>query len=123
MVDDGSTFPYLTKLEEHFEFCGKVRIIRSKKRIGLIRCKNISKLIILIKLSSRGRLLGADHAAGEVLTFLDSHCEVTEGWLEPLLERIADNHTNVVCPVIDSINPDTFKYQFKYVSIHFWDGW
>ena len=58
---------------------------------------------------SRGRLLGAQEAAGEILTFLDSHCEVTEGWLPPLLHRIAEDPTNVVCPVINAINPETFR--------------
>jgi hypothetical protein len=37
------------------------------------------------------RLLGAKHAAGSVITFLDAHCECTEGWLEPLLAEVALN--------------------------------
>lgn len=50
-------------------------MVRSPRRIGL----------------TRARLLGARIAEGRVLTFLDAHCECTYGWLEPLLERIAQD--------------------------------
>ena len=34
---------------------------------------------------------GTAVATGKVLIFMDSHCEVTEGWLEPLLYEIFKN--------------------------------
>ncbi|KAK7083906.1 hypothetical protein SK128_023775 [Halocaridina rubra] len=39
------------------------------------------------------------------LTFL------TVGWLEPLLDRVARNWSNVVCPVINSIHTENFQFR------------
>lgn len=56
------------------------------------------------------RLLGAANATGQSLTFLDSHCECAEGWLPPLLARIAANRYVVPSPTIDIIDDQTFAY-------------
>ena len=73
---------------------GIVKLVRNKKREGLIR----------------SRLLGAKMSRSEIIIFLDSHCEVNVGWLEPLLVEIQlDPHT-AVCPIIDIINFDNFRY-------------
>jgi len=72
----------------------KLKIVRLTKREGLIRA----------------RMAGADVAKGDVVVFLDSHCECNQGWLEPMLERIHLDRSIVVCPVIDNINSQTMEY-------------
>ena len=94
--DDASTQDHLKEeLKVYVSKYPKIKIVRSPERVGLIRA----------------RLLGATHATAPVLTYLDSHCECAEGWLEPLLDKIARDPTNVVCPVIDIINDDTLANQ------------
>uniref|UniRef100_A0A668V9M9 Polypeptide N-acetylgalactosaminyltransferase n=1 Tax=Oreochromis aureus TaxID=47969 RepID=A0A668V9M9_OREAU len=95
LVDDFSDKEHLkVALEEYMKRMPKVRILRTKKREGLIRT----------------RLLGAAAAKGEVITFLDSHCEANVNWLPPLLDRIAQNRKAIVCPMIDVIDHDNFGY-------------
>ncbi|XP_034097985.1 polypeptide N-acetylgalactosaminyltransferase 5 isoform X1 [Drosophila sulfurigaster albostrigata] len=96
LVDDASERDFLGKQLEDYVAQLPVRtfVLRTEKRSGLIRA----------------RLLGAEHVTGEVITFLDAHCECTEGWLEPLLARIVQNRRTVVCPIIDVISDETFEY-------------
>ncbi|XP_001602037.2 polypeptide N-acetylgalactosaminyltransferase 5 isoform X1 [Nasonia vitripennis] len=96
LVDDASEREHLKqKLEDYVETLPvPTYVYRTEKRSGLIRA----------------RLLGAKHVKGQVITFLDAHCECTEGWLEPLLARIAHDKKTVVCPIIDVISDDTFEY-------------
>nr|XP_002121130.1 polypeptide N-acetylgalactosaminyltransferase 4 isoform X1 [Ciona intestinalis] len=97
LVDDYSDKVYLKdKLADFLKALARVRLVRTTKREGLVRA----------------RLLGASLAKGEVLTFLDCHCECVEGWLEPLLERIMEDESVIVVPVIDTIDWNTFEYYY-----------
>ncbi|KAK4301307.1 hypothetical protein Pmani_026542 [Petrolisthes manimaculis] len=83
------------ELEKHVKTLPvPVKVLRTVERSGLIRA----------------RLLGAKEVTGQVITFLDAHVECTEGWLEPLLARIAEDRARVVCPIIDVISDETFEY-------------
>ncbi|WKX88208.1 hypothetical protein Q1695_008105 [Nippostrongylus brasiliensis] len=79
---------------------GKMRITRTDERQGLIRAKTLASRM----------------ATGDVLVFLDSHCEVTERWLEPLLAAIAENPNSVVLPIVDLINPLKFDYSQAMIA-------
>ncbi|PIK60400.1 putative polypeptide N-acetylgalactosaminyltransferase 10 [Apostichopus japonicus] len=96
LVDDFSNREYLKKeLDDYMEQFPKVRILRNEMREGLIRT----------------RLNGAKVAVGDVIIFLDSHCEANVNWLPPLLERIALNRKRIACPMIDVISNEDFHYE------------
>jgi len=98
LVDDASDRDYLgKKLDDamaNLPLGVKGKVLRMETRSGLIKA----------------RLRGAFEAKGPILTFLDAHCECTIQWLEPLLERILEDRTRVVCPIIDVISDENFEY-------------
>lgn len=115
LVDDGSNkkAPWLLeggKLERHLQLLPKTYIARLLERKGLMFARNT----------------GAALSSGEVVIFLDSHIETMDGWLEPLLGRIAEgmrsgvNH--VVVPAIDNIDADSFNISKGGIDIlgHTW---
>lgn len=63
-----------SKLDEYLkQFDGKVKLYRNTERLGLIGT----------------RTNGARYSTGDVIVFLDAHCECQPNWLTPLLTRIA----------------------------------
>ncbi|XP_034941917.1 N-acetylgalactosaminyltransferase 7 [Chelonus insularis] len=108
LVDDFSDKENLKgELESYIEqWNGKVRLIRNEKREGLIR--------------TRSR--GAKEAKGEVIVFLDAHCEVNVNWLPPLLAPISIDSTVMTVPIIDGIDHKTFEYRSVYQEGHLYRG-
>ncbi|XP_049868338.1 N-acetylgalactosaminyltransferase 7 isoform X2 [Pectinophora gossypiella] len=100
LVDDDSDKRDLKgDLENYIKrWNGKVRLIRNNGREGLIR--------------TRSR--GAHEATGEVIVFLDAHCEVNVNWLPPLLAPIYRDYRIMTVPVIDGIDHKTFEYRPVY---------
>jgi polypeptide N-acetylgalactosaminyltransferase len=95
LVDDGSTHIWLkNELDKHVSLLPKTKLIRLKERSGLVVA----------------RLKGIEAATGEVFVVLDSHIEVQEGWLEPMLFRIGQDRRVVVMPQIDSHNQETLGF-------------
>ena len=64
-------------------------------------------IMLLIKVHASNYFI----CSPQVLVFLDSHIEVNQGWLPPLIERVTMSQTSVVLPIIDIIDSDTFTYK------------
>ena len=72
----------------------QVKLKRVHNRIGVIE----------------GRMFGARLAIGEIVVFLDSHCECRNHWLEPMVDVIQKDRHTVAIPILDVIDPYTLKY-------------
>ncbi|KAH9369497.1 hypothetical protein HPB48_019712 [Haemaphysalis longicornis] len=83
------------------------RFVRRHFRPGFV------KLIVLPVRGGliRARLTGAKAASGDVIVFLDAHCEATNGWLEPIVDIIGRSRSTVVCPIIDAIDDKSLLYR------------
>ena len=84
-------------LDDYIAEYPKVKLVRSPVRLGLMKA----------------RMTGAVNSKGPVLIFMDSHFEVTTGWLEPLLDRIARNKNTTVLPTVDGLDSETFEYGYN----------
>lgn len=83
--------------EDYISQYPKVKLVRSPVRVGLIKA----------------RMIGAVNAKGPALVFMDAHCEVTTGWLEPLIDRIALNKNASTMPVMDTLVAETLEYRYN----------
>ncbi|XP_023670475.1 N-acetylgalactosaminyltransferase 7-like isoform X1 [Paramormyrops kingsleyae] len=98
MIDDFSNKVHLKeRLEEYIkQWNGLVKLFRNEKREGLIQARSI----------------GARKATlGQVLIYLDAHCEVGVNWYAPLVAPISKDRTVCTVPLIDSINGQTYTIE------------
>lgn len=109
LVDDVSTADELKKpLADYIERLPvSIKLIHTANREGLIRA----------------RVIGAKQARGNVLLFIDAHMECIEGFLEPLLARIASDRSVIAVPMLDSISSDHMQLNANgdFVNNFHWD--
>lgn len=103
LVDD---FSNMTELKGQL-----YRFLRRRFRPGFIKLLRLPRREGLI----RARLAGASAAQGHIIVFLDSHCEATEGWLEPLVDVVNDDPTTIASPIITVIDEHSFTVQVSCI--------
>ncbi|KAM9082969.1 N-acetylgalactosaminyltransferase 7 isoform 3-T3 [Megaptera novaeangliae] len=96
LIDDFSSKEHLKeKLDDYIKLWnGLVKVFRNERREGLIQARSI----------------GAQKAKlGQVLIYLDAHCEVAVNWYAPLVAPISKDRTTCTVPIIDVINGNTYE--------------
>ncbi|XP_052067230.1 polypeptide N-acetylgalactosaminyltransferase 13-like [Mytilus californianus] len=100
LVDDNSKMDYMKgRLDWYISHLQKVKIIRLEEKKG-------RSLMV-------ARQEGIDKAVSDIVIVIDSHTEVTEGWIEPLIQRIREKPNFLVAPIVDQIFPETLEYDYK----------
>ncbi|XP_072113754.1 N-acetylgalactosaminyltransferase 7 isoform X1 [Mobula birostris] len=95
LIDDYSNKAHLKeRLDEYLkQWNGLVKVFRNERREGLIQARSI----------------GAHKATlGQVLIYLDAHCEVGHNWYAPLIAPITADRTSCTVPLIDAISGNTY---------------
>ncbi|KAF4752416.1 hypothetical protein FOZ63_031968, partial [Perkinsus olseni] len=107
VVDDNSEEPLEPLVVQSFEEGGvlesltseqkaKIRILRLPEREGLIRAK----------------IIGADSARGTYILFLDGHCRVVPGYMQSMINMIANNgYKTIVTPIVTDVNGTTWEHR------------
>ncbi|XP_061102444.1 N-acetylgalactosaminyltransferase 7 isoform X2 [Conger conger] len=98
MIDDFSNKAHLKeRLEDYIkQWNGLVKLFRNERREGLIQARSI----------------GARKATvGQVLIYLDAHCEVGVNWYAPLVAPISRDRTVCTAPLIDSISGQAYHFE------------
>ncbi len=86
VVDDGSTDGAPQRVAARFAEDDRVRVIHGPQE-GIARARNA----------------GAATARGEVVVFLDGHCYVPKGWLDPLIAPFENSNVGLTGPAFTSI--------------------
>ncbi|XP_025058196.1 N-acetylgalactosaminyltransferase 7 isoform X2 [Alligator sinensis] len=98
LIDDFSNKAHLKeRLEEYIkQWNGLVKVFRNERREGLIQARSI----------------GAQKAKlGQVLIYLDAHCEVGVNWYAPLVAPISKDRTTCTVPLIDYIDGNDYSIE------------
>ncbi|XP_067440634.1 N-acetylgalactosaminyltransferase 7 isoform X3 [Thunnus thynnus] len=110
MIDDFSNKVHLKeRLEEYIkQWNGLVKLFRNEKREGLIQARSI----------------GAKKATkGQVLIYLDAHCEVGINWYAPLVAPISEDRSPAMAGGLFAIERDFFFEMGLYdPGLQIWGG-
>ena len=100
LIDDCSDKNEAVEIKEYADALNiPVKLLRNKERLGI----------------ADSRLYGISIAGGDVIAILDSHMEVGEGWLEPLLHIIKDKPKSIAVPSMRMMREDEEGVQWKHV--------
>ncbi|XP_050566358.1 N-acetylgalactosaminyltransferase 7 isoform X5 [Cygnus atratus] len=98
LIDDFSNKAHLKeRLDDYIkQWNGLVKVFRNERREGLIQARSI----------------GAQKAKlGQVLVYLDAHCEVGINWYAPLIAPISKDRTTCTVPLIDYIDGNDYSIE------------